>query len=421
MADKDLYENDPQSGGGAAPEAPPAEPRAVKLRPSSEEESKSLLAELEAKRAVAPARRGRFNFSIGTPRIPDAILTAFLRQLVMQLEAGVTLLKALTTLADRTPDRNFRNVVLDIGLRVEGGSTFWQAFDAHPKHFDRLFVNMVKAAEASGTLPGTLNRIATYREKKAMLRRQVRSAMIYPTVILIVTVGVIVLFLTLVLPGFQEVFGQFDLQLPAFTRAALALSASLRHFWYLYIVVIVGAIFGIRAFIATPGGRMAWDRFKMRAPVAGDLVTKAVVADFTRTFSTLLRSGVSIIETLDLTRDAVGNTAFAVDLKNVRDSIERGEGLEKPLRQSNLMPAIVTDMLVTGEESGSLEGIAAQIADIYESEVEAAVVSLKNLIEPVMIFILGTVIGGLALSFFLPYVSLIEQIMEGGVGGPPGG
>ena len=408
MTEKDLYAKNAPTGGAAEETPAPAPAGGAKVV------DESLLADLEARQAVEGQKRsGLLNITLGTPRIPDAILTAFLRQMVMQLEAGVTLLKGLTVLAQRSPDRNFRNIILDVGRRVEGGSTLWEAFDAHPKQFDRLFVNLIKAGEASGTLSGVMNRVATFREKRSMLRRQVRSAMVYPSVICMISLTVIILFLTLVLPGFEDIFGQFDLKLPVFTRMALWLSRSLIRFWYLYVAAAVGAVVGVRAFMATRGGRMATDRFKMRVPVFGGIVTRAVVADFSRTFATLLHSGVSILETLDLTRDAIGNTAFAVDVQHMRDSIERGEGLEAPLRRSHLMPAIVTDMYVTGEESGALETIANQVATIYELEVEAAVLSLKNLIEPVMILFLGVVLGGLTLSFFLPYVSLLTQIMEG--------
>lgn len=413
MADKDLYAEEPTTTSEA-----PAPPLAAPSAGSGNDST--LAATLQERAAVAPARRRGWNISIGTPRVADAVLTAFLRQLVMKLDAGVPLLKGITTLAERTPDRHFRDVILDVGRRVEGGTTLWQAFDSHPREFDNLFVNLVKAGETSGTLTGVLSRVAEFRQKKALLRRQIRGAMTYPAVILVVTLGILVLFLTLVLPGFEDIFGSFELELPAFTRAALAFSRSIIGFWYLYLLAIGGAIFAVRMFISTPQGRLAFDRFKMRGPIIGDLVTKAVVADFTRTFSTLLGSGVSILETLDLARDAIGNRAFSRDIQHMRDSIEQGEGLEPPLRRSHLMPAIVTDMLVTGEESGALEGISRQVAVIYEAEVDASVAQLKNLIEPVVILVLGIVVGGLCLSFFLPYVTLVEGVMAGDLGPGPG-
>lgn len=402
MADKDLYADEaapaaeapsaPQTGGGSGD---------------------SLAATLEARGAVATPRR-RALPTIGTPRVRDAVMTAFLRQMVMKLNAGVPLLKGITTLAERTPDRYFRDVILDVGRRIEGGSTLWQALASHPKHFDKLFVNLVKAGETSGTLTGVMTRVAEFREKRAMLRRQVRSAMIYPAVILAMTMAVLLVFLILVLPSFEQIFDQFDLALPAFTRGALWLSRSFFTPWVVvYIGVIVGSVAAFILFRASPGGRLAWDHFKLRAPIFGDIFTKAVVADFTRTFSTLLGAGVTILETLDLARDAMTNRAFARDIQHMRDSIERGEGLEPPLRRSRLMPAIVTDMLVTGEESGALEGISGQVATIYEEEVDAAVAQLKNLIEPLVIMVLGIVVGGLCLSFFWPYATLIEQVLAG--------
>ncbi len=343
-------------------------------------------------------------------RVSDEEITSFLRQLVMLLEAGVTLLRAMNTLASRTSNREFAKVLKDVAERIEGGNTLWQSLSYHPKYFNNLFVSIVKAGESSGTLTEILYHLAEYREKKAYMRKQVRSAVAYPFVIVIASLAILTLFLVVVIPEFESMFASFDIELPAITRGALAFSHGLVHFWWLWIVIVGGAIFLITSYARTPGGRLQIDYVKLRMPVFGEVMTKKVVADFSHTFATLLNAGISILETLDLTKEAVGNAAFAKDLQQVRESIERGEGLEKPLRRSKVVPALVTDMLATGEESGSLEKISRQMAVIFEREVETAIATLRSLIEPVMILGLGLVVLFLTLSFFWPYVSLIDQI-----------
>ncbi len=354
------------------------------------------------------------SISIGKSRIPDEIITSFLRQLVMLLEAGVTLLRAINTLSSRVSHKAFDEVLKDVAQRLESGNTLWQSFSGHPKYFNHLFVSIIKAGEASGTLTEIITRLADYREKKALLRSQVRSALAYPLVILAASVAVLILFLVIVLPEFESLFSSFSIELPAITRFALGAARGLITFWWLWILMVGGTVAAIVSYGRTPGGRLNIDRWKLKMPIFGNIMTLKVVADFAHTFATLLNAGISILETLDLTKEAVGNTAFAQDLEHVRESIERGEGLEKPLRQSKVVPPIVTDMLATGEESGALDRVSLQMAIIFEREVETSVNTLKSLIEPIMILGLGLVVMFLVLSFFLPYVSIINQVSSMG-------
>jgi type IV pilus assembly protein PilC len=340
---------------------------------------------------------------------PEEAITSFLHQLVMLLEAGVTLLKAISTLASRTSNRALGGVLKDVAERIESGNTLWQSLSHHPKIFDHLFVSIIRAGESSGTLTEIITRLSDYREKKALLRNQVKSALAYPFVVLLASIAVLLLYFIFVVPEFEAMFIKFDIELPAITRFALGFTHVVLGFWWLWLLIIIGIAVAISSFAQTPGGRMLIDRWKLRIPIFGQVVTKKVVADFAHTFATLLAAG-SILETLDLTKEAVGNAAFAQDLQQVRESIERGEGLEKPLRRSTVVPPIVTDMLATGEESGSLDRISLQMAEIYEREVENAVNSLKSLIEPVMILGLGLVVLFLTLSFFWPYISMIGQM-----------
>ncbi len=349
----------------------------------------------------------RISFGKG---ISDEIVTSFLRQVTMLLEAGVTLLRAINTLAERTSNRTFGAVLKDVGNRIESGNTFWQSLSYHPKYFNHLFVSIIRAGETSGTLTEILNRLADYREKKTLIRRQVRSALAYPFVIFIAAIAVLILYFVFVVPEFETLFIAFDIELPVITRGALAFTHGLVNLWWLWLLLIAGIVAAVWAYSRTPMGRLHIDYWKMRMPVFGSVITKRVVADFAHTFATLLNSGISILETLDLTKEAVGNTAFAQDLHHVRESIERGEGLEKPLRRSKVFPPLATDMLATGEESGSLEKISRQMARIYEQEVETAVGTLRSLIEPIMILGLGLIVLFLTLSFFWPYVSIINQV-----------
>lgn len=350
--------------------------------------------------------------SIGKSRVPEGVVTSYLRQLVMLLEAGVTLLKATNTLASRVSNKTFDKVLKNVAQKIEAGNTFWQSLSSHPRYFNHLFVSIIRAGEASGTLTEIITRLADYREKQALLRRQVRSAMAYPFVIFAASAAVLILFLVFVLPEFESLFANFDIELPVITRFALGASRGLVTFWWLWIMIVGGVVAAIVAYGRTPGGRLNIDYWKLKMPIFGNILTLKVVADFAHTFATLLNAGISILETLDLTKEAVGNTAFAKDLVHVRESIERGEGLEKPLRQSKVVPPIVTDMLATGEESGALDRVSLQMAIIFEKEVETSVNTLKSLIEPIMILGLGLVVMFLVLSFFWPYISIINQVTD---------
>jgi len=373
--------------------------------------NEELHVQFEAKQAEAADGRSvldKIKAWFKTP--PEESVTSFLRQLVMLLEAGVTLLKAIRTLSERTSNKTLGSVLKDVADRIESGNTLWQSLSHHPDVFDHLFVSIMRAGESSGTLTEIITRLSDYREKKALLRSQVKSALAYPFVILLASVAVLLLYFIFVVPEFESMFVKFEIELPAITRFALAFTHIVLGFWWLWLLLIIGIVVAVMMFAQTSGGRMLIDRLKLRMPIFGTVITKKVVADFAHTFATLLAAGISILETLDLTKEAVGNVAFASDLQQVRESIERGEGLEKPLRRSKVVPPIVTDMLATGEESGSLDRISLQMADIYEREVENAVNSLKSLIEPVMILGLGLVVLFLTLSFFWPYISMIGQM-----------
>lgn len=346
-------------------------------------------------------------------------ITAFLRQLVMMLEAGTPILKSLKSLARRGERKTLRDMIRGITEFVEAGNPLWQAFAREGKHFPPVDVNLIKASEASGTLTSVLKRIADYREKRERLDKYLQVAMIYPTILLFVCVILVIILSAFVLPAFKEVFESMDAEIGGFSLFVMNVSDLISNYWWLPL----GAIAGLYAFyklywVKNPLRRLQSDKVKLRLPIWGSIIQRGVIADFTRTFSMLLRSGISMMATLDLCKNSVTNHAYIGVIQDLRDSVETGEGLEAPLRQAEkngYVPGIVVDMLVTGEESGSLDKVADQIADIYEEEVEIAVNGIKEAITPIFVVGMGAVVGCMVLAMFLPLISMIEGIAAGGL------
>ena len=348
-------------------------------------------------------------------------ITVFLRQLIMMLEAGTPILKALKSLSNRGERRGIRNLVSGIAEYVEAGNPLWQAFAREGKHFSPIYVNLIKAAEASGSLTTVLRRLVSYREKRDAMRRNLTVAMIYPVSIAVIAYLVIWLLATFLIPEFRTMFEQMNLEMPAFTKVVMNIAGFIGGIWSL--LIVVGAIIGIWAFyslwfVQNPVRRVTADRMKMRLPVIGPLSQANTVAEFSRTFAMLQRSGVLMMSTLELCRNSMTNRAFAEAIQDMRDSVERGDGLEAPLRAAErrgLMPGVVVDMLITGEETGSMDQIADQIADSYEEESEILVSGFKEAIQPVAVILLGIVVGGTVVALFLPIVSLISQFSGAGM------
>jgi type IV pilus assembly protein PilC len=342
-------------------------------------------------------------------------ITNFLRQLIMLLDAGTPLLKSLKTLSHRGQSPAIRGLVSDIAQYVEGGNPLWQSFDRHPRYFDTVFVNLIKASEASGTLTTVLRRVTEYRQKRELLTKRVRGAMIYPALLVIACFGVLLLLTNFVVPQFGEMFVKQNIEIPRGTQIFLAASDFLRVWWWTPVLAVILLVALYKAwFVRNPLRRLWADRIKLRIPITGPIVHKNAIVELTRTMSLLLRSGLSMMATLDLTRNAIHNRAVALSLQAVRDSVEQGGGLEAPLRaSSDVIPAVVTDMFVTGEEAGSVDKIAEQIADVYEEEVKIAVDGLGEALQPVFTIIIGLVIIVLFVSLFYPIISMIENISGG--------
>ncbi|HOH52429.1 MAG TPA: type II secretion system F family protein [Candidatus Hydrogenedentes bacterium] len=357
------------------------------------------------------ARGGPAGFFAGPGGVRHTDVTAFLRQLIMLLEAGVPILKALNTLKERAGRPAVRALVADIAADVEQGNPLWTAFDRHRAHFDTVFVGLVKASEASGTLTTVLHRLVDYRTRRELLRRRVRGAMIYPVLLVVACFGAMLVISSFVVPVFADFFSRAGLEIPGPTRFLIAAAAVVRAGWWVPVAALLGAVLAYRAwFVRSPLRRLAADRVKLRIPLLGPIIHKNAVVEMCRTLGLLLRSGLSMMSSLDLTRNAIHNRAVAGALQDMRSSVEQGGGLERPMRASGVLPEVVVDMFVTGEESGRVDAVAEQIADIYEEEVNIAVAGLGEALQPIFTVIVGVAVLVLFVSLFLPLINMIDQL-----------
>ena len=330
----------------------------------------------------------------------------FTRQLATMIDAGLPIVQCLDVLAAQSPNKKLRTVIRELKEEVEAGSTFTDALRKHPKLFDDLFVNMVAAGEVGGILDSILHRLAGYMEKAMKLKSKIKGAMIYPATIVTVAVGVTAILLVFVIPVFAELFGSFGQALPAPTQFVINLSNfTIAYFHYMAGVLIAAGI-ASRQFYRTEAGRLTFDQMFLQLPVFGDLIRKAAVARFTRTLSTLVSSGVPILDALAITARTAGNKVVERAVLATRISISEGRTIAEPLAQSKVFPPMVCQMISVGETTGALDSMLQKIAEFYEEEVDNAVSNLTALMEPLVILFLGVVIGGLVISMYLPIFKL---------------
>ena len=333
-------------------------------------------------------------------------IVIFTRQLATMIDAGLPIVQCLDVLATQSPNKKLRGVVRQLKEEVEAGSTFTDALRKHPKLFDDLFVNMVAAGEVGGILDNILHRLAGYMEKAMKLKSKIKGAMIYPATIVTVAVGVTAVLLIFVIPVFAELFSSFGQALPAPTQFVINLSNfTIAYFKYIALVVIA-AVVVCRQFYKTEAGRLTFDEIFLQLPVFGDLIRKSAVARFTRTLSTLVSSGVPILDALAITARTAGNKVVERAVLQTRVSISEGRTIAEPLTQSKVFPPMVCQMIAVGETTGALDAMLQKIADFYEEEVDNAVANLTALMEPLVILFLGVVIGGLVISMYLPIFKL---------------
>src|SRR5467141_1986356 len=338
-------------------------------------------------------------------------LAVFTRQFSVMIDAGLPLVQCLEILAGQQENKLFQKVLTGTRSAVEGGSTLSTAMRQYEKVFDALYVNLVEAGETGGILDTILQRLSAYIEKNVKLKRAVKSAMVYPVAVLSVAASVIVLLLWKVVPLFSTLFVGLGVDLPLPTRIVIGMSNFVGSiFGLLLLVALIGTIIALKVWYGTPVGRMAIDRLLLKLPMIGLLLRKIAVARFTRTLGTLISSGVPILEGLDITGRTAGNAVIEKALMEVRKALEAGRNLSDPLRDSNVFPGMVTQMIGVGEQTGAMDAMLQKIADFYEDEVDAAVKDLLAAMEPLLIVVLGVVVGGVVISMYLPLFSLIGKL-----------
>lgn len=349
------------------------------------------------------------SFKIGTG-VKTRDIVIFTRQFATMINSGLPLVQALDILAEQTENTSLRKVIQDVLYDVESGHTLADAMGKHPKVFTDLFVNMVAAGEAGGILDTILLRLATFLEKNDALVRKIKGAMIYPAVIAFVATSAVAILLIFVIPTFQQMFDAAGVPLPLPTRLVIVASVVLQGYWWAILLGMAATALGIRQAYQTDSGRLLIDRTILNVPILGDMQRKAAVARFTRTLGTLVSSGVSILEGLEITAKTAGNRVIHDAVMNSRASIAGGETIAGPLKESGVFPPMVVQMINVGEQTGGLDEMLTKIADFYDEEVDAAVEALLSAMEPIMIVVLGVVVGGMIVAMYLPIFDMINAV-----------
>ncbi len=343
-------------------------------------------------------------------KVALADLVIFTRQLATMIDAGLAMVQSLQGLADQTTNKVMRDVIKDVCARVEGGDSFSEALQKHPKVFSRLYVCMVAAGEKGGLLAEILARLAIYLENTARLRKKVKSAMMYPTVVTVVAILITIFLLVKVVPVFGEIFKSFGADLPAPTQFLIDLSNAVKKYLLVILVGGGGAIYGWLHFIKTPAGRHFWDKYRIRLPVFGSIAHKICLARFTRTLASLVRSGVPILEVLQIVAQTVGNMVMEKAIRTAAGDIERGDSISVALARHPVFPSMIIRMITAGEQTGKIDNMLERIADFLDDEIETTLSGLTSLIEPILIVFLGVVVGGMVICMFLPIFKMPEIV-----------
>lgn len=337
-------------------------------------------------------------------------LAIFTRQFATMVNAGLPLVQCLEILASQTEKPKFQEIQKQVMFDVESGSTLAEALSRHPDAFDHLFVNMVEAGETGGILDTILLRLATYIEKAESLRRKVKSAMTYPGVVGGVALATMTFMLVFIIPSFAAVFDDFGGELPGPTKVVMGLSTLVQGYWWAMALLVGGVVFGLKRWYKTDNGRFLIDRTILRIPIFGSVVQKASIARFSRTLGTLIGSGVPILTALEITSRTAGNRVIELEVMETRGSIREGETIAAPLKGSECFPPMVVQMIAVGEETGALDKMLEKIAVFYDDEVNTAVETLTSVIEPIMIVVMGVMVGGMVISMYLPLFKLAQVV-----------
>ncbi|HTS18386.1 MAG TPA: type II secretion system F family protein [Verrucomicrobiae bacterium] len=349
---------------------------------------------------------------LSTGKVKTKVLTAFTRQLATLIDAGLPLLRGLDVLRKGEKNPTLKRTLQQLAESVEGGSTFSEALSQHPKVFNRLYVNMVRAGEAGGVLDVTLSRLADFQEKAQKIKNKVISAMVYPSVVIFVALGIVTFLMIVVIPKFQEIFTDLleGKSLPQLTIFVLACSNLVKNQFPLVAGCAVTLWIAFKLTGKTVKGRYYIDKLKLNAPVFGQLIRKVGIARFTRTLGTLIASGVPILQALNIVRETSGNAVIAKAVSQIHDSVKEGERIVQPLEASKVFPAMVVSMVDVGEETGALPDMLMKVADVYDDEVDNAVGAITSLLEPIMIVVLAVIVGTIVIAMFLPLINVITQL-----------
>jgi type IV pilus assembly protein PilC len=372
--------------------------------------------------AAGGKKKGGMNLNIKIPglggKVKSKVLTTFTRQLATLVDAGLPLLRGLRVLEKQERNATLKDIIGELALSIEGGSTFSEGLAQHPKVFNRLFVNMVKAGELGGVLEVVLNRLAEFMEKAQKIKGKVVAAMFYPVAVLIVAVAILLILMVKVVPKFQEVFQGLaeGAQLPAFTRFVMGISNAVKDnlFSTVIILAVVAVLFTL--FKKTKFGRRVWDKFTLKMPVVGPVVSKVAISRFTRTLGTLVSSGVPILQALTIVKETAGNVIISNAVSSVHESVKEGETITAPLESSGVFPPMVISMVDVGEQTGALPEMLLKIADNYDEEVDNAVAAMTSLLEPIMIVCLAVIVGSIVIAMFMPLIDLMNKVGDTGGG-----
>jgi type IV pilus assembly protein PilC len=344
------------------------------------------------------------------PKVKLKDVAVFSRQFATMIDSGLSLIRSLAILSDQTENEELSRVAATVRLDVERGASLSAALSRHPKVFNHLYIAMVKSGEAGGVLDAVLLRLADTIEKQVELRRKVRSAMTYPVVVLVICTVIATAMLLLIVPQFKAIYSDLGGTLPLPTRILISVSDMMKKFFPVVVILGVAGYFLFRRWARSPQGKPKWDAFKLRVPVFGGLTRKAALARFSRTLAALTRSGVSILEALDIVAETSGNEIVATAVRDTQGAVKRGDTLARPLEQHEVFPPMVVQMISVGEETGALDEMLDKIADFYDQEVSATVDALTSLIEPMLICLMGIIVGGMIISLYMPMFNIIKLI-----------
>jgi type IV pilus assembly protein PilC len=383
------------------------------MNATSKDDLRNMLKRQQITTTKVTEKGKEFNIPVFGGGVNAKELAVFTRQFSVMIDAGLPLVQCLEILAGQQENKTFQKVLTATRSQVEGGATLSASMRSAPKVFDALYVNMVEAGETGGILDTILQRLSGYIEKNVKLQRAVKSALVYPVGVLTVAAAVITLLLWKVVPIFATLFEGLGVTLPLPTKIVIVASHIVGSIFGLLALIAIGAgIFGLKMWYGTPQGRFILDSILLKLPVLGILMRKIAVARFTRTLGTLISSGVPILDGLDITAKTAGNAVVERALQAVRKALEEGKSLTEPLRDSGVFPGMVTQMIAVGEQTGAMDAMLSKIADFYEEEVDAAVKDLLTALEPIMIVFLGTVVGGVVISMYLPLFTLIGKLSD---------